>query len=99
MEHLNPIGNKVFIVRSTTARAKTGKRTFDKAFGPSIGLEVPDALGFDNMLSLSRSLMSLLLQIPLKLVSRKKFRSLNLTYNPYWCRKRPWISTESTTPA
>jgi hypothetical protein len=92
MEHLNPIGNKVFIVRSTTARAKTGKRTFDKAFGPSIGLEVPDALGFDNM-------MSLLLQIPLKLVSRKKFRSLNLTYNPYWCRKRPWISTESTTPA
>jgi hypothetical protein len=48
MECLNPVGNKVFVVCSTTARAEIGKRTFDRAFGPSIGLEVPDALGFDN---------------------------------------------------
>jgi hypothetical protein len=35
MERLNPVGDKVFIVRSTIAKAETGKRTFDKAFGPS----------------------------------------------------------------
>ena len=48
MECLNLVGDKKFVVRSTIIRAKTGKSTFDKAFGPFVGLEVLDALEFDD---------------------------------------------------
>ena len=48
MERLNPIGDKVFVVHSTTIRAEMGKRNIDEVFGPFVWLEVPYALGFDN---------------------------------------------------